>query len=271
MPYTRKNSSRNNIPLRRSSPRLLARTRKAIPTSHSQAVSLSSSARHTKAASKEVAGSKHKSTVEPNNLRKINQGRGDSNGVDNQIPTKKGLISGRYSLQKEFDKEQQSGGSETDSFVSTLGDLKDIDIKGSDNEGGSVEQVTTKSKGKDTADDDASSRKNDEDNDLSSFNFNAAENMEESAGMELSPALLPRRESIESDRPTSNRQPPVNRVGNVGSSVVVSSGRKTQRANNYTEKENRYVVLYASMRKIKGQQLFVLINESCIFAKVTLS
>lgn len=55
--------------------------------------------------------------------------------------------------------------------------------------------------------------------------------------MELSPVLLPRRESIESDRPTSNRRPPVNRVGNVGTSVVVS-GRKTQRANNYTEKED---------------------------------
>lgn len=65
-------------------------------------------------------------------------------------------------MQKEFDKEQQSGGSETDSFVSTLGDLKDINSKGSDNEGGAVE-MRTKSKGKDT-----------EDNNLLSFNFNVA-------------------------------------------------------------------------------------------------
>jgi hypothetical protein len=235
MPYTRKNSSCNNVPLCRSSPHLLARrARKEIPTSRLQVVS--SSAWHMETAGKQVTASRNKSTMEPNNLRKNNQGRGDSVAIlDKQLHTKKGAISGSNSLQKEFDKEQKSG-SDTDSFVSTLCDLKDIgDSKGSDNKGSFVE-VRAISNGKGTVEDNASGDDG-EDNDLSSVNFNADDNREDPGGVELSPVLLPTRESIELDRPTSDRRPTGNIVGNVGSSVAVS-GRRTQRANNYTDKED---------------------------------
>lgn len=109
--------------------------------------------------------------------------------------------------------------------------------------------------GKEMMDIDASGK--DEEVDVFSRSFHEEDNGEESGGKELSRILLPRRQTIASERLTSGGQPPVSRIGTVAN-LAMGSSKRMQRANNYKRRNllltKAYVSISSNDPMINGSQ-----------------